>query len=83
MKVVILAGMMDKFNKRRRRIEKEQQGLTGFIFCISYNHENLFKLYERSTKRAKTIDRYIDNMDESDKVIYEENIVKRVQKFRD
>lgn len=73
---------MDKFNKRRRRAIKDTYYLCSTLFGISYNHDKLFKLYERSLKKTKNIDIYIDNIDESDKVIYEENIIKPVQKFK-
>lgn len=81
MKAAILAAMMDKLSKRKFKLQKENH-LNNRIYSISYNHEHLFRLYERSIRKTKNIDSYIDNMDESDKVLYEENIVKEVQKFK-
>lgn len=81
MRVVVLVDMMDKFNKKIHRFYLNNV-MNSFDVYVSFNHERLFEIYKRATKKAKSIDSYIDNMDEMEKVIYEDNIVKPFQKFK-
>jgi len=72
---------MDKLNRKRVKLNWQFPKLLNNVFSISYNHENLFKLFE-SRGGHWDLREQMTNMDESDKVCYEDNIVKDVIKFK-
>lgn len=75
--------MKDKLNRKKYRTKKEWPQITNNIFSLAYSHEKLFKLFESSIRTKKVnFDEQLENMDESDKVCYEENIVKEPIKFK-
>lgn len=71
---------MDKFNKRDFKLRRKEHKVKDGLWAISYEHDKLFRLYDSNVK-SNNFDSQMENLDEADKVQYEEAFYKEGKKF--